>query len=271
MSNPTTVSTSIENPELTSEAVASHEEAMIAKAEGAEAKSLEKDSDQFGNETDESLLAGKYKTPEELEKAYKELEAKLGSTKENEETPKENEEETKEAEDVPQTKEEAEAKVEEAGLDFSKLNDEYAQAGELSEDTYKALEAKGIDKQTVDAYIAGQEALAQQEVAKLHQSVGGEEEFTAMIEWAADNLNDTDKAKFNKAVENPDVAEFAIQGLYAKYRADAGPTFVTGNTTSSTSGYQSQREMMRDMASPQYRTDAAYRKAVEQKIARSKF
>jgi len=267
MSN--TVSTSTENPELTSEAVASHEEAMIAKAEGAEAKSLEKDLDQFGNEPQEELLAGKYKTPEELEKAYKELEAKLGNSKETEET-KDTEEST-EPEDVPQTKEEAEAKVEEAGLDFSKLNDEYAQAGELSEDTYKALEAKGIDKKTVDAYIAGQEALAQQEVAKLHQSVGGEEEFTSMIEWAADNLSDADKAKFNKAVENPDVAEFAIQGLYAKYRADAGPNFVTGSTTSSTSGYQSQREMMKDMASPQYRTDPAYRKAVEQKIARSKF
>lgn len=256
------LSTSTENPELTEEAVVSHEQAMISKAEGAEAKSLEKDSDQFGNQPEEQLLAGKYKTPEELEKAYKELEAKLGNPKE---------EPNEEPKDVPQTKEEAENKVQEAGLDFSKLNEEYAQAGSLSEETYKTLESKGIDKKTVDAYIAGQEALAQQEVAKLHKSVGGEQEFSAMIEWAASNLDEGEKAKFNKAVENPDVAEFAIQGLYARYRADSGPNFVSGNTTQTSSGYQSQREMMKDMASPQYRTDPAFRKAVEAKIARSKF
>jgi len=262
-----TITQTVENENTTAEEVQSHEQQMIAKAEAAEAKSLEKDSNQFGNNSEEeNLLAGKYKSPEELERAYKELEAKLGKTEETEGKPEETKEEPKE---VPETKEEAKEVVEEAGLDFTKLNDEYAEAGELSEETYKNLEAKGIDKATVDAYIAGQEALAQQEVSKLQNSVGGEAEFNSMIEWAMDNLDDSEKKSFNKAIENQDAAQFAIQGLYARYKAEAAPNFLQGNTASTTGGYQSRREMIADMATPQYRTDPAFRKAVEAKIARS--
>src|SRR5690606_27809848 len=79
-------------------------------------------------------LPEKFSSPEDLAKAYAELESKLGGQK-KEETPA-----------TPPTKEEAEKAVSEAGLDMAALSKEYAELGGLSEDTLKALEAKGITR-----------------------------------------------------------------------------------------------------------------------------
>lgn len=246
---------------------AAYEAEMVAKAEGAEEKALEKDSDQFeGLKEEEQLYAGKYKSPEDLEKAYKELESKLGQQT------KEDTKEEPAAEPTIETQEEAKDLVETKGLDFTELNSEYAENGKLSDETYKKLADAGITKETADAYIAGQEALAQQNVAKLYNSVGGEEQFNAMVEWAAENLSEAEKNSFNKLVTSQDTAEFAVQGLYARYKTQAEPKLLDGNpTATSNGGYQSSREMMVDMSNPKYRTDPAYRKMVEMKVARSKF
>jgi len=259
------VTNQVENQELTQEQVSSHEQAMVAKADGASEASLEKDGDQFSETNgDETLLAGKYKTQEDLERAYKELEAKLG-TKE--------EEVIEEVKDVPQTPVEAEKLVTEKGIDFAELNTEFASSGELSEDTYSNLAAKGIERNTVDAYIAGQEALAQQNVGKLQASVGGEGEFNAMIEWATDNLSDSERQGFNTAVESEAMAEFAIKGLHARYKAQAAPNLIEGGTgtAGASRGYSSAREMTREMADPRYKNDPGFRKMVESKITRSSY
>ena len=266
-----TVSQVAENQELTQEQISSHEAEMIAKAEGAEAKSLAKDSNQF-DDGEEPLLAGKYKTPEELEKAYKELEAKLGKPKEEAEA-KADEAKEEAVQEAPKTPEEAKQLADSKGIDYDALNQEYLENGGLTEDTYKDLESKGLTRDVVDAYIAGQNALAQQEVAKLQGVVGGESEFNAMVEWATENLTDQEKAVFNDSIMRKGTAEFAVKGLYARYKAEAEPKFVSGNSPVNTSGnvYSSQREMMMDMASPRYRTDPAFRQQVADKVARSKF
>jgi hypothetical protein len=103
---------------------------------------------------------------------------------------------------------------------------------------------------------------------------GGEEQFNDMLAWANENLTPGEQKAYNDAVLSEGSAEFAIQGLYARYRQAAGaPNFVnTQNTPASTNGaYQSQREMMVDMANPKYHKDPAFRKMVQQKVARSKF
>ena len=42
----------------------------------------------------------------------------------------------------------------------------------------------GINKETVDAYISGQEALAQQHNASIVSTVGGQENYNNMVQWA---------------------------------------------------------------------------------------
>jgi hypothetical protein len=263
------ITNQVENQETTQEQISSHEAEMIAKVDNAEAAALEKDSAQFGE--DEALLAGKYKSPEELEKAYKELEARLGKT---EDEPKADDEPAEVEETVPSNEDEAQAVAEEKGFDLTELNKEFADAGSLSEDTYKMLADKGLGKDTVDAYIAGQQALAERNVQELHAVAGGTEQFNEMVEWANDNLPESEIDALNQMVSKQETAKFALQGLYARYRSEAGePNLIDNGTTAVTNsrGYASTKEMTREMADPRYRTDPAFRKQVEMKIARSQF
>jgi len=254
-----------------------HEQAMVDKIDQNEKRvqeSMKPDSEiealeNTGNEDEgeQTLYAGKYKTIEDMEKAYKELESKLGAPKDTpEDTPKETPQET------PPSEDEAKDVVESKGLDFSELNVEFADKGELSQETYEKLAESGIPKATVDAYIAGQQALVEQNVAKIQASIGGEGEFNSMMEWAVDSLSETEKNAFNKAVNDESGAEFAVQGLYARYKAQAEPTLLKGNTNAPSVGaYQSKAEMTADMHSPQYKKDPAFRAMVMRKIAKSNF
>ena len=122
-----------------------HDAEMIAKVDALD-KSL-----QEGQQNQEPpKLAGKFASKEELEKAYLELEKKLGSPK-KEEAPVD-------PSSVDQNKAEEIAKG--AGLDINQMQQWYSQNGQLSEEHYKALEKSGIPKDIVDQYSAGQEAQA---------------------------------------------------------------------------------------------------------------
>lgn len=58
----------------------------------------------------------------------------------------------------------------------------------------------------------------------MYNSVGGEAEYTKMIQWATDNLPESDITAFNASVDtqNPDLVRFAVQGLNARYRSEVG-------------------------------------------------
>jgi len=112
----------------------------------------------------------------------------------------------------------------------------------------------------------------EQNVARIQASIGGEGEFNSMMEWAAEGLSDSEKNAFNKAVNDEEGAEFAVQGLYARYKAQAEPTLLKGNTNAPSVGaYQSKAEMTADMHSQQYKKDPAFRAMVMRKIAKSNF
>lgn len=216
------------------------------------------------NKTDEEvMLAGKYKSVEELEKAYQSLESKLGEGKEEEP-----EESSEPAPSVDEAKEVAEG----AGIDYTSVEDEYQESGSLSEDTYAMLGDKGIPKSMVDAYIAGQEALQSETLGNIYGEVGGEQEYNDMIGWAQDNLEESQIKAFNSSLSSPDQASFAIKGLHSLYKADQPPTLVKGSTTQARSGgYQSKQEMTRDMSSPQYKRDPAFRADVQRRVVLSNF
>lgn len=247
-----TVSQTAENLEINQ---SEHEAAMVAKADKAEAAAVE-NTDEFGNMEEEApLYAGKYKSPEDLEKAYKELESKLGK-KDTEE---------------PKTTEEAKTIVEQKGLNFDELNQEFAEKGVLSKETYSKLEKAGITKNTVDSYIAGQQALVEQQIQGLYTITEGEGNYNKMVEWARENLDESEKQGFNQMVNNEASAKFAIKGLYARYKAEAEPNLLRGTGAPASSGYQSKREMMEDMASHKYKVDPFFRKQVQDRVARSSF
>ena len=213
---------------------------------------------------DKKLLAGKYKTAEELEKAYKELEGKLG--------------EKQPAPQPDKQPEDGKPPMTVAGLPAQKYFDEYAQTGGLSDESYKELEGKGIPREIVDAYIEGAKARAERNTRlsdetsdALINEIGGKETFGKMAAWALNAYSEQEKRDYQAAIEsgNPAIARFALQSLKAKYEAafGASPSLVEGQPAAGTASFRSKAEMVKAMRDPRYKTDPAYRAEVERKVA----
>jgi hypothetical protein len=72
-------------------------------------------------------------------------------------------------------------------------------SGNLSENTYKFLETKGIDRETVRAVEAGQIARIKMDRAEVFSMAGGQEKYLAAVEWARKGgLDAAATKKFNE-------------------------------------------------------------------------
>lgn len=169
----------------------------------------------------------------------------------------------------------AEAIVNAAGLDMNTLGQKVTSGEGLSASDYAALAAQGIPKGTVDAFVAGQIAIGEQLVGRMHQHVGGSETFNSMMAWAgAGNLSASEVRAFNNIIDNGDEAtvKMALSGLQARYAAggnDAPKLLGGGRTASAGDVYESIAQMMSDMRDPRYANDTAFRAKVESKVGRS--
>lgn len=221
-------------------------------------------------------LPEKFKSVEDLAKSYSELEKKLG-----EQTPKEETVDpvsaTKLKEEAPKQEnslEIAEDAVENAGLNFDTLAQEYAEKGQLGDESYKALEQSGIPKAYVDQFIAGQKAIGEQQTTNVKTMVGGEDAYNEMASWASKNMSEGEKKAYNAAVNSADMdtVKLAVDGLRAKYQAANGtePSLMQGKATPvAEQGFESWAEVTAAMADPRYSKDPAYQEAVKQKLANS--
>lgn len=244
-----------------------HIKSMMGKMDGSAEESSEASTEETADEVvypdyiPEKFRSGSLEEAHaKLAESYKNLESKLGANS------TENSADTGAKEGSEQT----EAKA----LSFADVAAEYQQNGEISEETYKAFEAKGMARDTLDGYIAGQKAIANQLVTKVHTEVGGAEQYEAMVKWADSNWTEAEVKAFDEIVGGSNEAAImvAVRGLKASFQAAEGvsPNLVEGNAgTPSTGAYQSRSEMTADMKNPKYKTDPAFRKMVEQKIAKS--
>jgi hypothetical protein len=220
-------------------------------------------------------LPEKFKTPEDMAKAYGELESKLGAPKPPvapTAAPKDPLAVTPQA--APTEAAAAQA-VASAGLDFGALEQEFLDKGAISPENYATLEAKGIGKEVVDNYIAGRQALAKQYESEVKSVAGGDEGWTKLVSWAATALSPAEIQAFNNATASRDtaMAKLAVSGLQARYTAQYGsqPPLVGGKSVSGPGGYESVAQMKADMKDPRYKVDPAFRKQVEQRVANATF
>ena len=171
-------------------------------------------------------LPEKFNSVEDLAKSYSELEKKLGESK-PEETPQPKQEEPK-TEDL----EIANKAAESAGLNVQDLQAEFDNSGELKAESYEALDKAGIPKEYVDQFIAGQLAMRENLVSDVKGVAGGEDSYGEMMEWASNNLSESEKNAYNNAVNNTDVEaiKLAVVGLKARYESANGiePTLTKG-------------------------------------------
>jgi uncharacterized phage infection (PIP) family protein YhgE len=211
-------------------------------------------------------LPEKFKSPEDMSKAYSELEKKLGQpTEEGTEEPEQVEEKAEDKEE--QTEEntsEAYQAVAEASKEF------FENDGQLSEETYNTLEKAGLPRDLVDSYAAGQQALLSSEEGQIKSVAQGN--YEAMAEWANENLPQEEVEAFDEAVTGGTVsqAKLAVQGLYARYQNEVGakPKLTQGAVNgASTMPFRSMQELARAQSDPRYKSgDKAYHEEIDRRL-----
>lgn len=241
-----------DNTNVSLEEQAKQQENVIA--EGNENR-VELDTDAKPTESRPEWLPEKFKSAEDLAKAYSELEKKQSAP--TEEAP---------------TEQVAEGNEQTDGID--KYYDEYSETGEISEKSYGELSKMGLSKELVDGYIAGQKAIADQDVKAVHDTVGGQENYAKVLEWSAQNLTDAEKEAFNSTLDNGSLEQVklavsAIAGR-AGVSATEQPQMIEGDTNpSNPEVFESVAQVTEAMNNPKYEKDPAYRKQVEEKLAKS--
>lgn len=156
---------------------------------------------------------------------------------------------------------------------------EFLNTGELSEESYAALEAEGQTRADIDDRMEFEAYKSKKAVDELVEVIGGIENFTAMDEWAKTAFEPEQMESYSKELAG--ASKFAKQAilkdLYGQYNAslngEAPSTDVIHTNERQTSvvkGYKSQHELQADMSDPRYGSDRSYTQAVEAKLAKSK-
>jgi len=219
----------------------------------------------------ELRYAGKFKSAEELEKAYKELESKLG--KKEEESSEDVSEES--SADVP-----TEDTTSETAKFIQEASEEYfSNSNQLKPETVQKLKEMPSE-QLIDAYLELQKnatiqpsQLSDSDADAILASVGGESAYNETLAWAADNLKPDEVAAFDNVVNsgNKDAIFFAVQALNQRYQDAVGfeGKRVSGKAVKNTSvkGFRSQAELARAISDPRYRNDPAYRLDIQDRLA----
>ena len=221
----------------------------------------------------EKLLAGKYKNAEELEKAYVELQQKLGDRD------PEAGEEGDTVEDTPELSSSPAVSL------INEASNEYWQNGEqLTSETIEKFSSMS-SKDLVDAYIEitknnPQAATAQSvdisdaEVNQIQNSVGGEARYNDLVNWASNNLGQKEISAFDNIINsgNSTAIQLAVAGLKSQYDSANGyeGNMLTGKSArSSGDTFRSQAELVAAMGDRRYDNDPAYRQDVIEKLDRS--
>lgn len=170
-------------------------------------------------EQQQELIGGKFKSPDDLLRAYQELEKKLGSR-----------------------------------TGYEKAEGE----PEAEED------------QTAEEPVI----LSQEEEATILESIGGEEAFGAVQQWAKENLDAGELEAYNREVNSGDYyrARNALQSLYYAFQENSGyePELIGGRLSANSSDvFRSSQEVMAAMSDPRYLQDSAYTQDVQDKLLRS--
>jgi len=228
----------------------------------------ELDSLQVGErlaEQENELLAGKYRSAEELERGYLELQKRLSGKEEVEVEEVEEQTQDEPTEDVD-------------GL-YETIMESYHTGEWDPEIVSKVEEMHPVD--VANMFLANQQAQQQatpqateSDIEQIQAAVGGSDEYQSMIQWAGQNLSEQEVAMYDAVMDRGDPLAmfFAAQALNARYQDAVGydGEMLTGNAPRNASdAFRSQAELVAAMSDPRYDKDPAYRADVADKLERS--
>lgn len=209
---------------------------------------------------EQQLLAGKYKSTEDLEKGYLELQKRLSSKQQDESS----EETDQPEEDQP----------EESSL-YDVIIESFRQGQWDQETVNKVSQMNPID--VANMFLENQQqppVATSEDIEQIQTSVGGQENYTSMLQWASQNLSEQEIAMYDAVMDRGDPLAmfFAAQALYGRYQDSVGVDgqLLTGSAPRNTADvFRSQAEVVRSMSDPRYENDPAYRQDIADKLERS--
>ena len=233
------------------------------------------------------LLLGKFKSQDDLAKAYQELEKKLGQPKGDADP------ETPSSIDAYSPEQAIElygegpvAALKEKGLDLAEVMFNADNGEDISEHYDTLAETFGVTRQVVENYVSKAQdsapaeapGLTEADAAQLKAMVGGEDSFNKLSQWAANNMEKGELAKYNAVVDsgNKDAIEWALKALQARVAAPDSvvePKLYGGGEAAAVTKFESQQQVLdamnkrNDKGQKLYEVDEAYREKVQQLLA----
>jgi hypothetical protein len=157
-----------------------------------------------------------------------------------------------------------------------------AKNGELEDTDFAALE-KHVPREIIDAQMqmmkehaaltAELEGLKREKFeAGIFASAGGQDKYQEITAWAATNLSAQEQAQFDALIINSDTAQMAFEGLKARFllaNPSEGQRLSAPTSTSVGETFGDWSEVTKVMNSKEYKTNAAYRQTVQERLTRS--
>jgi hypothetical protein len=232
------------------------------------------------------LLLGKFRSQDDLAKAYQELEKKLGQPKQEADPEPSPAEGYSPEQAVGIYGEGPVEALKEKGIDMADVMFKADQGQDISEHYDTLAETFGVTRQVVENYVSKAQGsapaeapgLTESDAAELKAMVGGDAAFSKLSQWAASNLEQGELAKYNAVVDsgNKDAIEWALKALQARVAAPDSvvePKLYGGGEVAAETKFESQQQVLDAMnkrnsrGQRMYDVDEAYREKVQKLLS----
>ena len=238
---------------------------------------------------EEEAILGKFKSPQDLAKAYAELQRKMGQQSaaepqsESAAEPGAAEESGYSADQASEVYgKEAVELLAEKGVNLAELMWNADQGADISQHYDTLAETFKVPRQVVENYVSkaqsassdGEAGLSEADATELLQSVGGQESFDQLSGWAKSNLPEEELANYNAVVDsgNKEAISWALKAMQARQVAPESVVepqlYGGGAPTDTVVRFESQQQVLdamnkrNDRGQRLYDVDEAYRNKV---------
>ena len=234
------------------------------------------------------LLLGKFKSQDDLARAYQELEKKLGQASTTDPEAPSPAQGYSPEQAIELYGEGAANALADKGVDLADVMFKADSGQDISEHYDTLAEVFNVPRQVVENYVskaqpAGAVAttgLTDADAAGLKAMVGGDDAFQELSGWAAKNLEAKELADYNAVVDsgNRQAIEWALKAIQARKAAPDAvvePKLYGGGEAPAVSRFESQQQVLdamnkrNDRGQRIYDVDEAYRQKVQDLLARS--
>lgn len=165
--------------------------------------------------------------------------------------------------------------------DWTRWGKEIDTNGDLSQATKQEVAKRlNADPVVVEQMVRGRQAMQKQAFDSSASVVGGADNLKRILKWAGESLPPDEITAMNQGLQGP-ASQSILMGLQARYQSATAtqetqpepvvstPNAMTGKPRKpgpEAMAFTSEQEMKAAIADPRYRTDNAFRQAIEQRI-----